>query len=106
MGMSFLGEIRNLVEIAPPDIGVLTSVELSHGANFNTMDMIAQAKSELFSHPSTKTGFFHQKTLYFKEVQSAICKKIRYGKKGDYQLECLGKEGTILEKNNKILLKV
>ena len=101
MGMSFLGEIRNLVEIAPPDIGLLTSVELSHAANFNTIDMIAQAKSELFSHPSTKIGFFHQKILNFKEVQSAICKKISYGKKGDYQLECLGKKGAILEKNKK-----
>ncbi len=101
MGMSFLGEIRALVEIAPPDIGVLTSVELSHAANFNSINMIAQAKSELFSHPSTKTGFFHKATLKFQEVQGVQCQKISYGREGDYQIECFEKKGAILERKKK-----
>ena len=99
MGMSFLGEISRLVEIAPPNIGVLTSVDLAHAANFNSVNMIAQAKSELFSHPLTKIGFFHQKTLDYNEIKETICKKITYGEKGDYELECVNKKGVVFEKN-------
>lgn len=101
MGMSMPGEISRLVQIAPPDIGVLTNVELAHANNFKSLEMISQAKRELFEHPLTKIGFFQTKTLQFEGFRNLDCKKISYGEGGDYQLEHFGKQGVILEKGIK-----
>jgi len=59
MGMSQAGEIRKLVEIAPPDVAVVTKVALAHGAFFpGGVEEIARAKGEIFSHPQTKVAIF------------------------------------------------
>ncbi|MBM7557938.1 UDP-N-acetylmuramoyl-tripeptide--D-alanyl-D-alanine ligase [Halanaerobacter jeridensis] len=47
MGMRGLGEIDQLTEIAPPDIGVVTNVGKTHIELLGSIDNIAQAKSEL-----------------------------------------------------------
>jgi len=47
MGMSSFGEIARLVDIAPPDIGVVGNVGMAHIEFFGSQDAIARAKAEL-----------------------------------------------------------
>ena len=47
MGMSSFGEIARLVDIAPPDIGVVGNVGVAHIEFFGSQDAIARAKAEL-----------------------------------------------------------
>jgi len=47
MGMSTPGEIEKLTLMAKPDIGLWTSVEAVHLANFENIEGIAEAKAEL-----------------------------------------------------------
>jgi len=47
MGMSTPGEIKTLMDIAKPDVGLWTSVRPVHLANFDSLDGIARAKAEL-----------------------------------------------------------
>lgn len=58
MGMGEPGDIARLVDIAPPDIAVLTNVSLAHAAFFpGGLEQIAKSKAEIFSHEKTKIGF-------------------------------------------------
>ncbi|HSX13748.1 MAG TPA: Mur ligase family protein [Chlamydiales bacterium] len=55
MGMSEMGDIARLVEIAPPDVAVLVKVGLAHAAYFpGGMEEIARGKTQIFAHPKTK----------------------------------------------------
>jgi UDP-N-acetylmuramoyl-tripeptide--D-alanyl-D-alanine ligase len=47
IGMNHEGEIRRLVDICPPDIGVVTNVAEAHIEYFGSLDKIADAKFEL-----------------------------------------------------------
>ena len=47
MGMSDLGEIRNLAETARPDMAVITNIGLSHLENLKTQENILKAKMEI-----------------------------------------------------------
>ncbi|MBM4386530.1 MAG: UDP-N-acetylmuramoyl-tripeptide--D-alanyl-D-alanine ligase [Deltaproteobacteria bacterium] len=48
MGMSALGEIARLTEIADPDCAVITMIGISHIEHLGSIDNIAKAKGELF----------------------------------------------------------
>ncbi|MEI8365969.1 MAG: UDP-N-acetylmuramoyl-tripeptide--D-alanyl-D-alanine ligase [Parachlamydiaceae bacterium] len=60
MGMTGPGHITQLVEIAPPDIAVVTIVSMVHACYFDSIEDIARAKGEIFSHPLTSLGIYHQ----------------------------------------------
>lgn len=47
MGMSSFGEIARLVDIAPPDAGIVGNVGTAHIEFFGSQDAIARAKAEL-----------------------------------------------------------
>lgn len=71
MGMTHFGHIRRLVEIAPPDIGLITKIGYSHVESFsNGLEGIAKAKMEIFSHPYTKLGVVNAQVLGFKAAKS------------------------------------
>lgn len=54
MGMTHPGNISQLIQIAPPDIALITQIALVHAANFPSIDAILQAKREIYNHPKTK----------------------------------------------------
>ncbi|MGA2193185.1 MAG: UDP-N-acetylmuramoyl-tripeptide--D-alanyl-D-alanine ligase [Nitrospirota bacterium] len=47
MGMSALGEIARLAEIAAPSIGIITNIGPGHLGSLGSMDAVARAKGEL-----------------------------------------------------------
>ena len=74
MGMSEMGDIERLVDIAPPDVAVLTKVALAHAAYFpGGLSDIAKGKGEIFSHPKTKMGLFDRDFLRYD--QKIACEK-------------------------------
>jgi UDP-N-acetylmuramoyl-tripeptide--D-alanyl-D-alanine ligase len=56
MGMSESGNISRLVDIAPPDISLVTRIDLVHAGNFDSIEQIAMSKGEIFKHPHTGIG--------------------------------------------------
>ena len=59
MGMTHPGQIEHLCKIVPPEISLITHVAAVHVVNFESIEGIAGAKAEIFSHPSTKIGFIN-----------------------------------------------
>lgn len=58
MGMTHPGQIAQLTSVTPPDIGLITKVSLVHAQNFESIQGIAEAKSEIFLHPQTHLGIY------------------------------------------------
>jgi UDP-N-acetylmuramoyl-tripeptide--D-alanyl-D-alanine ligase len=79
MGMTEKGQIANLVQLAPPDVAVITTVGLVHACYFDSLKEIAQAKAEIFSHSKTKLGILPLELENFKEVlQVGTCRKLSF----------------------------
>lgn len=71
MGMSERGQIAKLVETAPPDIALLTTVLLQHVDHFpEGLIGIAKEKAAIFSHEKTKLGLLPYGMAHFDEVAS------------------------------------
>lgn len=64
MGMTLPGQIGKLIEIARPEVAVVTKVALVHAENFDSIEEIAQAKAEIFTSPTTKLGFYHYESNF------------------------------------------
>ncbi len=85
MGMSEPGEIGRLVQIAPPDIALLTKIAPAHIAAFpDGLAGIAKNKAEIFTHPKTKQAIFYQGLHEFPEAMALI-----HGNKTSFSLEDL-----------------
>lgn len=68
-GMSVKGEIAKLVEIAPPDVALISKVAFAHSMNFQEGLLgIAKAKAEIFSNPKSKFCIVNHYLLSFKGV--------------------------------------
>jgi UDP-N-acetylmuramoyl-tripeptide--D-alanyl-D-alanine ligase len=48
MGMNHHGEIAELCRIALPEIGLITNIGMAHAGNFQNVDDVGRAKSEIF----------------------------------------------------------
>lgn len=53
MGMTHAGHIKKLVDIVPPHKTLMTQIALVHAENFDSIEGIARAKAEIYSHPKT-----------------------------------------------------
>lgn len=83
MGMSEPGDIGKLIQIATPDIAVLTKIANVHVAYFQRGILdIAKYKAEIFSHPKTKKCIFYQELNEYPEAIEAI-----HGGKVSFSLE-------------------
>lgn len=80
MGMTHPGNILGLVQIAPPDIALLTGTALVHACNFDSLAAIGRAKGEIFSHPKTRLGIMDCAIVNFEEIANiGTCPKISFG---------------------------
>ncbi len=108
MGMSAPGEIQRLIEIAPPEIALVTKVALAHAAFFlDGLEGISRAKAEILYHPKTKLGVINAQALGFDPMQTAgTCQKLSYGLKeefpeADFVLEKIGASYQVIEKEGR-----
>ena len=81
MGMSSIGEIGRLAEIARPQIGVLTNIGEGHLANLKTLKNVQAAKGELYDALSEQgTAIVNaDDPLVFELAKSVRAKVITYG---------------------------
>lgn len=83
MAMSEPGDMGRLLEIAVPDIAVLTQLALAHVASFpGGVEDIAKEKGAIFSNPKTRKAIFYQGFYQFPEAVAAI-----QGEKISFSLE-------------------
>lgn len=68
MGMTHSGQITQLLEIAIPDIAVITAVELAHACNFDSLNDIGRAKAEILAHPKTGVGIIAKDIQNYSEI--------------------------------------
>jgi UDP-N-acetylmuramoyl-tripeptide--D-alanyl-D-alanine ligase len=70
MGANHPGEIRNLCNIAWPDMGVITNVGKAHLEGFGSLEGVARAKGELFEHlrANHKTIFINDGNEYVRKL--------------------------------------
>jgi UDP-N-acetylmuramoyl-tripeptide--D-alanyl-D-alanine ligase len=71
MGISGLGEMSRLCEIAAPTHGVLTNIGPTHLATLGTLDTVARAKGELLkSLPSDGTAILNADDPFYRQLSS------------------------------------
>lgn len=101
MGMSQPGEIQKLVEIAPPEIALLTKIALQHSIAFSDgLEGILREKSAIFS-PQTKIGIIP----YEVKIERKNCRWVTfslYEKKAEYFLSRVDEKIEIFEKGEKM----
>lgn len=79
MGMTHKGNIRGLVDIAPPDIAVITTTTLVHACNFESLEEIGLAKAEIFSNPRTRLGILDRNIVNFDQLtRQGRCRKVSF----------------------------
>lgn len=80
MGMSRLGEIDRLSEIAKPKIGVITNIGPSHLEFLGTLKNIFIAKSELLRRLSPEDrAILNKDDAYLRDIKGVKCKRIYFG---------------------------
>jgi UDP-N-acetylmuramoyl-tripeptide--D-alanyl-D-alanine ligase len=110
MGMSFAGELKKLVEIADPDVGVLLNVYPVHTVNFDSIEDLANAKAELFRNMrKDATAIYNLDNEWSARIGNQYTgRRITYGIESEgtlwaKQIEFKGLEGTdinlMIEKN-------
>ena len=85
MGAKYVGDIKELCEIADPEIGIISSIGAQHLETFGSLENIVSTKLELYDHLIAKGG---------KAVLNGNCDLIRdnvkggilYGKDGDLKI--------------------
>lgn len=104
MGMTHPGNITRLVEMATPDVALITGVALAHAGNFESIDEIARAKAEIFLHPKTKVGVLSREIGNFDELCSfGTCKKLSFStvsKEADFYASVVDGEVFVTEKGS------
>ncbi|MGR3951976.1 MAG: UDP-N-acetylmuramoyl-tripeptide--D-alanyl-D-alanine ligase [Chlamydia sp.] len=72
MGMTHSGNIARLIEIAPPNIAVITSIHYVHAVNFSDLEAIAAAKTEIFSSSKTSLRLIHAESNCIDRLISVV----------------------------------
>lgn len=75
MGANHPGDIKELVEIAEPDYGLITNVGLAHLQGFGSLDGVIRTKGELYDYLRTtekKTIFLNADNEYLKGIADGL----------------------------------
>lgn len=85
MGASHPGDIKELVEIAEPDYGIITNVGKAHLEGFGSFEGVIKTKGELYDflrNQEDSTIFIHHDNPYLKEIARGL-NQITYGSEDD-----------------------
>ncbi len=85
MGMSSFGEIHHLVDVARPDLAIITNVGIAHMENLGSREGILKAKLEV-------TDFFDENNLLIIYDDGDVLSRESAG--GRYRIETIGKDGN------------
>lgn len=100
MGMTHFNQLDKLVNIAPPEVALITTTTLVHACNFDNLEEIGLAKSEIFSHPYTRIGILDRNIVNYDQLASiGSCRKLSFSldnPKADYHMSV---------ENSKMLVK-
>lgn len=90
MGMMGHNQIAKLVQIAPPELAVITKIAPAHLEFFpNGLEGIAKAKSEILSHPFTTSAIINsQACVYSSIVKEGRSKKTFFSIDKDADYKC------------------
>jgi UDP-N-acetylmuramoyl-tripeptide--D-alanyl-D-alanine ligase len=101
MGMSALGEIDTLARFIGPDVGVITNIGPAHLEFLKSMDVVAQAKGELFNHlKSDGTAVLNADDHYFDTLKKKFSGRVlSYGidKKSDVRAVDIGQDKNFMD---------
>ena len=92
MGASHPGDIRELVEIAEPDCGIITNVGRAHLQGFGSFEGVIRTKGELYDFLRTKSNsliFLHNDNPYLRAISTGL-ETVRYGSPCDESLAVSG----------------
>lgn len=79
MGMSALGEIELLAQIAEPDYGIVTNVAAAHLKQLGSLENIAQAKKELIDQlKETNTAILNFDNFYTRKMGETTAAEVIY----------------------------
>ncbi len=82
MGANKEGDIKELCEIAEPELGIITNIGKEHLEGFGSMEGVARAESELFDYLIKNEGhaFINTDDSWLINMSKRISKKTEYGK--------------------------
>ena len=82
MGANHPGDIKELVDIAEPDYGVITNVGMAHLQGFGSFEGVIRTKGELYDYIRTtekRTIFLNDNNEYLKAIADGLA-AVRYGR--------------------------
>lgn len=107
MGAKVLGEIREVAELAQPNIGILTSIGPVHIETFKNIDNIMKTKYELVEQlPTDGVAVFNYDNEYIQKLADKTFKeKMLYGLEDVEKLDLYADEIEVSEKGSSFNLK-
>jgi len=98
MGMNSPGEIDYLAGIATPDVGLITNVGPSHIGPMGSLEAIARAKAEVWSHlrPDGTAVIAGSDPLVVRYAGDLRCRRITFGTEECHDVHPLAQEGEML----------
>ena len=85
MGANHPGDIKELVEIAEPDYGLITNVGLAHLQGFGSLEGVIRTKGELYDYlrgTEKKTIFLNVDNVHLKGIADGL-EAVTYGQTSD-----------------------
>ena len=92
IGANHIGDIKELVDIAEPDYGVITNVGLAHLQGFGSLEGVIRTKGELYDYLRTterRTIFLNNDNEYLCAIAEGLT-TVRYGQVADSSLSIHG----------------
>tara|TARA_B100000749_G_scaffold279661_1_gene273153 strand:+ start:136981 stop:138408 length:1428 start_codon:yes stop_codon:yes gene_type:complete len=82
MGMSHLGEIARLAQIAKPDVVLATNVGTSHIGEVGSQEGVRQAKKEIYEHSPGATAIFNRDNSFTRQIFEEYAEE--HGREGTF----------------------